>query len=926
MMATYQRALALSFLLLISSFSTITSGSENFSDSHEVDTFPAGWQNLIWVGLDNESHWAQIYYPANVTGLGKPIDNVSGPYPVLIWIGDDGESSEQYDWLGKAAATSGYITIVLPPDWTPDNTMEQCGDILAMWYRLEYNNQNGSFEGDPANMREAFDLNHWGIGGHGQGAKQAALCQLITTGGWKDYINNPPPTALVALGLEDSNTDVPDSYLGRAPEPGMGLYLTGTEDEIAKADTNIDTWLANNYSPWHYMSVTGGNHIQYQDESGFWEGFSDGSATISPEQQQNHAIEHIVPYLDLMLKGDHTQWLHATNREVNWQSPSDSDADIFEDLSEAQFLPWLSSDVVEIEGVSGRVVSVNTKLTHRNGGLPIGATVTCTILEGGDWWDPMDYATYTIESTGTFTGSVENGTSSATDCEVSTDGVPPGNRSLRVDVDWYGMPSHLGLDFFRENRVPTLASPLPNIQVPQHGNASLSYSEFALDPDGSVIVVEMAPHLPSTNQMHCYLGDNAVVCEHTGVPEWTGTEILNLTIFDRYDSNYSEQLNLSATVFAVDDPVVQISEIPAVSMLEDDPRFTYTITSHFTDPEGSNATIVSAVATEGLDLTWTDHNVAFEPYLNWHGSTTVEVLVSDGSTSPVLTSFTVDVTPVPDLPSLNATRVSLIEDTPLEIPLELLGWDEDGDSVEFSIDGNHPHLSVTILTNVLRIVPSSDWSGLSTGWNLTATSSDGNATSPIEFDVAEINDPLQITWGSLTTEGNSANFIVAIHDPDDGTPWTLRSQWDSSSWSEFVADCTVSDPNAEDPKDWECHVQVSMSELQPGAHRLEVQVYEDGIWVEDKEKTYLHTVPPPSNASSEDENTSEKSVDDEDETFSIWIVFAIVFAGVVAIVGLYMIATLSKEDMENMLGGSKQVTNSSDDDLAELEAEMVDFD
>jgi hypothetical protein len=39
-----------------------------------------------------------------------------------------------------------------------------------------------------------------------------------------------------------------------------------------------------------------------------------------------------------------------------------------------------------------------------------------------------------------------------------------------------------------------------------------------------------------------------------------------------------------------------------------------------------------------------------------------------------------------------------------------------------------------------------------------------------------------------------------------------------------------------------------------------------------------------------------------------------------------MIATLSKEDMENMLGGSKQVTNSSDDDLAELEAEMVDFD
>ena len=33
-----------------------------------------------------------------------------------------------------------------------------------------------------------------------------------------------------------------------------------------------------------------------------------------------------------MLKGDHTQWLNATNREVNWQNPSDSGAYIYEDL------------------------------------------------------------------------------------------------------------------------------------------------------------------------------------------------------------------------------------------------------------------------------------------------------------------------------------------------------------------------------------------------------------------------------------------------------------------------------------------------------------------------------------------------------------------------------------------------------------------
>ncbi|MEE2747494.1 MAG: hypothetical protein VX473_03390 [Candidatus Thermoplasmatota archaeon] len=931
-MATYQRALFLSLFLVLSSFSGISSASDNFSQSHGMDTFPVGWQEIVWAGIDNETHWGQIYYPANVSGLGKPMDNASGPYPVLIWIGDDGETSEQYDWLGEAVASKGYIAVVLPPDWNPDNTLGQCGDILAMWFRLQYNNENGSFVGDPENMQDSFDLDHWGIGGHGQGAKQAALCQLVLTGAWSEYITNPPPTALIALGLEDANTDVPESYLGSPPEPGMGLYLTGTEDDIAKADSNIDTWLANHDIPWHYMSVTGANHIQYQDESGFWEGFNDGSATMSREEQQSHAMQHIGPYLDLMLKGDHSQWLSATNREVDWQTPSDSNAEIFEDLSRARFLPMFanSSDVSEMEGDSGRIVSVNTKLTHRNGELPMGTTVLCTVVESGDWWDSMDYPSYTIAATGTFTESIENGTSSATGCEVSTESVPPGNRSLRVGVNWYGMPSFLDLDFFRENRQPILASPLPTIQVPQHGNASIPYSDFAIDPDGTNLVVEMVPHPPSSalnpssNQMHCYLEENSVVCEHTGQPEWTGTEILNLTIFDRYDSNFSAQLNLSATVFAVDDPIVQVSDIPPLSMLEDDPRYAYTFISHFEDPEGANATIVSAVATEGLLVTWTDHNVAVEPLPNWHGSTTVEVLVGDGTTSPIIATFIVEVVSVPDAPRLNLTRVSLIEDTPLEIPLEELGWDEDGDAIEFEIEGSHPHLSAVVLTNVLRIVPSSDWSGLSTGWNLTGTSVDGNSSVPIEFEVSEVNDPIQVTWGSLQSEDDSVEFIIAIHDPDDDTPWNMRYQWDSNMWSEFVADCSASDPSAENPNDWECTVQISIADLSPGAYRLHVEAYEDGTWAVNK--TYYHNVPISSNGTNQDDNNPQQTIDDDRESFSIWIVFSIVFGGVVAIVGLYMVATLSKEDMEEMLGGSNSTADTSDEELEELEAELVDFD
>ena len=927
-MATFRTAFVLSALLLLSPFSALSSASESFSDTHEIETLSAGWQTIIFSSdEENTTHWAQIYYPANESGLGQPIANTTGPYPLLIWIGDEGEANDQYDWLGKKVATAGYITVVLPPDWNSQQTGSQCGAILALWMRLHHNNQNGSFDSDPANMRDAFNLNFWGIGGHGLGAKQAAHCQLIMTGAWNPYITTPIPTALIGLGLEDANTDIPDAYLGRSPEPGMGLYLTGTLDDIAKADTNIDRWLANHAIPWHYMSVIGGNHIQYQDESGFWEGFNDGSATISREDQQNHAIEHIVPYLDLMLKGDHTQWLNATNREVNWQSPSDSTAYIYEDLNGARFMPMIanSSDVNEMEGLSGRVVSANTQLTHRNGALPTGTTVLCTIMEGGDWWDPMDYSTYGINATGTFTGSIDNGNSSATDCEVSTEGVPPGNRSLRVDVNWYGMPSYLDLGFFRENREPIIASPLPVIEVPQHGATSMPYSDFATDPDGTTLIVEMHPHLPSSNQMHCYLEANSVTCEHTGEAEWTGTEILNLTIFDRYDLNFSAEFNLSASVLPVDDSVVQISDIPSVTMGEDSDQQAVVITSHFEDPEGANSTIINATTDVGLDLSWTTNNLAITPLLNWHGSTSVEVWVGDGTSAPISATFAVTVESIPDPPRLNLTRISLVEDTPLEVPLSELGWDEDGDSVEFEIEGSHSHLTTTVLSNVLRIVPESDWTGLSTGWNITIVSGDGNVTGPIEFEIFEVNDPVQLTWGPLEVVGNDTIFIVAIHDPDDGTPWTARERWDGQVWTEFEANCVVSDVSVEHPHDWECTVSTDYSELSPGAHRLEIQFYEDGHWTE--EKIYYHTVSAPPPEPSEGNNLPEIPVDTESETFSIWIVFAIVIASIVSLIGLYMIITLSKDDMEKMLGTpSNLYGGSGDDDLTEIEVELVDLD
>ena len=113
-----------------------------------------------------------------------------------------------------------------------------------------------------------------------------------------------------------------------------------------------------------------------------------------------------------------------------------------------------------------------------------------------------------------------------------------------------------------------------------------------------------------------------------------------------------------------------------------------------------------------------------------------------------------------------------------------------------------------------------------------------------------------------------------------------------------------------------------MSELMPGAHRLEVQVYEDGLWSD--EKIYYHTVPVPDTPSSGDD-TPLITPDSDGETFSIWVVFAIVFGGVVALIGLYMIITLSKDEMEEMLGTSSH-SRVEPDEFQDLESELAEFD
>jgi len=865
-----------------------SSESSDFMDVYDEESFPVGSAELWWQGSE-EVHSSMIYYPANESGSSTPVDNASGPFPYVVWLVDEGEESSNYDWIGNAVASSGYIFFVLPQNWNSDETDVLITDLLYLNLRISDANANGSDFPDPENMQDAFDVEHWGLGGHGLGAIQAAYAQRCLAnpdGPWFEHTHSLP-RALVGLGLDRVNINIPATYLGDAPEPGMALYLTGSVDEITEPELNIERFLDDSEDSYHYIEVSGANHVQYQDEIGWWEGFNDGDAQMSQADQQSHAINHILPYYNLILKGSHEDWRNATNRELDWVLPSDQNGFPEEDLNNANFFQMslpIGTNVSEYDSTSGREVSATVRVLHRDGQKVENITVNCEVIGYSG-----------TSATGSFIHSSSSGPWSEASCSAPTDGVEPGNQTMRLSVNWYGMPSRIDLPFHRENRQPVLSSPLPVINIPQHGQGGLNFSEIATDPDGLELVVEYSSHSESNHIGVFPFTDESnpwdITLWHQGTPEWAGSGLLNLTVVDPFDPPFSMNVSIQVNVLPVDDPIVQINTIPPFEMQEDEGPRSLSMAGYFEDPEGGIVGIESVTPVDGLTFSIEGVVLTIEGESNWNGQTVVEFLMSDGSTEPITAFFDLTVTAVTDVPRLNVTTISgILEDDPIEIPLEELGWDEDGDEVQFRVDGGDQNLSISVLNDVLRIVPNADWAGVSRGWNFTIESGDGTSSVMIDIFVEGVDDPTFVEWGDLSSITNDQIRIpFAVYDPDGDLPWDVRYRWDSGNWVTLNSTCTTLSES-----DWICELWVPTVGLLEGSHRLDAQVSEGENWTKEQ-SMYLSIAPSSSTENLDDQSGSSES---KETPFSIVTVLMITGVVVVLIIAIYMVTAISRSDDE----------------------------
>ncbi len=799
-------------LLMLSSAEPNESG--DFSQSRSLNHFSTGFiEGNVNIG-DSTSFDVRIDYPST-NGSGEMAEMAwdGAPFPMVVFFVDEGEESDNYGWITQSLASSGYIIVTPEARWDTDEVAVLLGEMRGLYSAFGNVNDSGFEDGNqPDNFIGGFDLDHWGVGGHGTGATLAATVQVA----WDFQINNDtlaPPRALFGLGLDKADMPSLSSLMPQYPQPGYALFMTGTVDEIAPAHQNVKVMLEDWSGGWHLMEVRGADHLQYQDDSGFLEGLSDGDATISESEQQSHALEHISPYLDLILKGDHNDWRLASNREVDTTLPSDAISYLDEDLSGSRLLHVADARGPEDDVELGNVSSFSMLTMHRNGdfiaGNDTGFDFNCTVIGHESIWA---------------VGSIDPSTARSS-CELNLDQLAPGIYHVLMSSSLDGMPASLSVDVVRGNTGLNQTDPVPAIILDQHGSVLVSASAFATDPDGQPIHFQNATWMAVEGEKFSLdiAGENMTI-SHTSSPEWAGSTLLALTLIESNTEN-PDTMNLvtQVTVLAVDDQVVSLGQIPSQQMYEDGEPLVLDLGQWYYDPEGEPLVVSASSSDARLSVTVNHTNITLVSAVDWNGAAIVMLNVSDGTTAALSQSMPVQIIATYDEPKFNpaAWNLTFAEDETTIVDLTTLAWDPDGVEMSyiFSPDDSIGEFALLIEQGVLTIQPPANWNGeMELGW-LNASDNGTTITYRLKVTITPVNDIPTAQWQTATWQSEMLVVEYSYLDVDSGENHSLRYRIDDAQWMTVASICggVVDDIR-------QCSVMFNGSELAVGGHTIDLVV------------------------------------------------------------------------------------------------------
>ena len=577
-----------------------------------------------------------------------------------------------------------------------------------------------------------FALNHISLAGHGTGAHEAA--EIVKTG-------NHEIDGLFGLGFDGSSTSQTSEVL--LSQPSSALFLTGTTDDISPANENILNYVEDWPGAWQVMHPRGANHLGYQETDSFFERLVDGDSTMGRDGQQNHALNHILPYLNLSLKGDDSAYQAAFNREDK-SSSSDPDSYIDEDLSRSRLYDMnnISADTLLV--MMNQSVTITSDVTMRNGDVAYG-NVSCYLPNGNS-----------------VIGYLQSGVAS---CSVDGSILSPGAANIELRIEDHSFSDWLEFSVMRLGMPLMVTSPLPEINLDQHASVVITPDIFAYDPDGEDVVF-LDAQLVNDNESILEVNNSltSLSISHVNIPEWDGTMEMELVLAAGDDI---ANITVNVTVLPVNDMVVQNDVIPQQQSIEDGQSIVVDISNYVSDPEGDDLVITASRDYPGLRINTSQSTILIDPQTHWNGAELVELYVSDGETEALSIFVPINIEPVDDIVEFSDSTLELEmeEDGVLIVNLENYTIDVDGDELVYVITGASDIVGFSLSGSELVFAGNPDLFGISQ-FEVNVTDGSNYSTMSLVLNTKSVPDLPVVGVSSIDLSGNAISILWTIADND----------------------------------------------------------------------------------------------------------------------------------------------------------------
>jgi hypothetical protein len=326
----------------------------------------------------------------------------------------------------------------------------------------------------------------------------------------------------------------------------------------------------------------------------------------------------------------------------------------------------------------------------------------------------------------------------------------------------YGSAPDIGAYEYRVNSAPTISNGT-SYSLSSNEDQEVSYTFSASDSDADDLAWAI-----TTNASNGIVTINSETGQVSYLPnsDWSGTDSFVIAVSD---GTASSSISITATVIAVNDPLLLVNEIADQTLQEDEPNFSIDLSSIFSDPDGDILTYSVESSNESLvSASVQEKNLTLSLALNQFGLATITLSASSDSES-ASTPFELVVTAVNDSPvfdNLNQ-RIEIDEHIPILEVYDFNASDQDTDTLLYSVSGvDADNFEINASTGSLAFKEAPDYEN--------PLDSDRNNTYSL---TVLVTDPSEAS--------DAINVTIYVKDTDEfawTTNSTLSGPWKSSDW------------------------------------------------------------------------------------------------------------------------------------------------